>query len=143
MLSGEAEISLDDKGRVIVPTRFREELGVNVMLWRGFDGQIMIYPKPLWQQAVDRLNQLETTQRIRQARWVLLSANDTELDRQGRMVIPQQLRTHGALGSVVVVVGIQDHLQMWSIERWEKLTQDLWNDAGEIVNTLAAVGIRT
>lgn len=143
MLSGEYEISMDDKGRIIVPTRLREELGANVVLWRGFDGQVMIHPKAKWEQAVNRLTEQETQQRIRQARWALLSGNENELDRQGRMVIPPALRRHAGLGAVVVVVGMDDHLEIWGLEHWEKLNQEFQTEAGEIANTLAAVGIKS
>jgi MraZ protein len=142
MLSGEHEITMDDKGRVIVPTRFREELGSDVVLWRGFDGQIVLHPKLAWQEAINKLAQQATQEYVREARWLLLSGNPAELDRQGRVVIPPSLRRHAELGTEVVVVGIEDHLEIWSLARWDEKTRAMQADAGKIANALASVGIR-
>ncbi len=141
MFSGEHQISVDIHNRVIVPTTFRDELGANVVLWRGLDGQIMIHPHEVWQQAVNKLAQQPMQQEFREARWVLQSGTQMEMDRQGRLVVPPLLRRYADLGSDPVVVGMNDHLELWSLERWEEKTRSIWSHAGPITNQLGAVGI--
>jgi MraZ protein len=141
MFSGELEVTMDEKGRVIVPIRYREELGANVVMLRGMDGQITIYPKGLWQQSADRLAQEQTHQNVRDARWLLFSGNEIEMDRQGRVVIPPLLRRHAKLDSDVVIIGVSDHLELWSLECWEEKTRQIMLRRNEICDQMADLGV--
>ena len=142
MFSGEHNVTMDDKGRVFVPARFRDDLGPNLMMWRGMAGQIMMYPKPTWQKMADALSQQATSQHVREVRWMVFSATEEEPDRQGRIVIPQSLRKHAELGSDIVVVGLDDHVEVWSEARWEALTARFLTSAGDIADVLAELGVK-
>lgn len=142
MFSGEFEITMDEKGRVSVPTRYREGLGGDVVMWRGIDGQIMVYPKEIWQKVAEKLGEQETHQRVRQVKWVFFSGIDVEIDRQGRVVIPATLRRHAQLSSDLVMMGNNDHLEIWSLARWEELNNRLFGESGDIADQLANLGVR-
>lgn len=142
MFSGEQEVTMDEKGRVIMPIRYREELGVNVVMLRGMEGQITIYPKDVWQQSADRLAQQQTHQSVREARWLLFSGNEIEVDRQGRVVIPPLLRRHAQLDSDVVILGVSDHLELWSLGCWEEKTRQIMLRSNEINDQMADLGVK-
>lgn len=120
MFTGELEHTLDDKGRVSLPSRHRDELGAVVMIGRGTGGQVHVLPMSLWtnlytqaQQAIQDQSELDETVQL------LLSYNEAEIDRQGRIVIPVALRRHAALGTDVTIVGQGDHVEIWSRDAWQ------------------------
>lgn len=120
MFSGEFEHTMDDKGRVSLPSQHREELGDVVMIGRGTRGQVNVLPLPLWQQMAERAHQasqdrgdIDDTVRF------LFSYNRADMDRQGRIVIPNPLRRHADLGAEVTILGNGDRVEIWSRERWQ------------------------
>jgi MraZ protein len=120
MFNGEYEHIMDDKGRVSLPIRHREELGDVVMIGRGTRGQVNVLPMSLWQGMAERAQQasqdrgdIDDTVRF------LFSYNEAELDRQGRIVLPASLRRHGELGTDVVILGNGDRVEIWSRDRWQ------------------------
>lgn len=120
MFSGEYEHTLDDKGRVSLPARHREELGSVVMIGRGTRGQVNVLPVALWQSMAERAQQasqdrgdIDDTVRF------LFSYNEAEVDRQGRIVIPNALRRYAELGTDVTILGNGDRIEIWSRERWQ------------------------
>ncbi|PKO23799.1 MAG: division/cell wall cluster transcriptional repressor MraZ [Chloroflexi bacterium HGW-Chloroflexi-1] len=121
MFCSEYEHTLDTKGRVFIPARHREELGETVFIGRGMDGQLNVYPKAVWEDMAGRLaqaNQARPT--IRNASRFVFSATEYELDRQGRVLISASLRRFADLGSDVVILGNNDHVEIWSRERWQE-----------------------
>ena len=129
---GEFEYTLDDKNRVSLPVRHREELGETVMIGRGTRGQINVLPVGLWKDMVDRAQQASQDRSdIDDTVRFLFSYNEAELDRQGRMVIPASLRRHAELFDDVVVLGSGDRVEIWSREKWQAR-------AAKIVNTKLA-----
>jgi len=120
MLAGEFEHTMDDKGRVSLPIRHREELGDVVMIGRGTRGQVNVLPMSLWRSMAERAQQasqdrgdIDDTVRF------LFSYNEAELDRQGRIVVPSALRRHADLGADVTILGNGDRVEIWSRERWQ------------------------
>jgi MraZ protein len=120
MFAGEFEHTMDDKGRVSLPIRHREELGDIVMIGRGTRGQVNVLPMLLWKSMAERAQQasqdrgdMDDTVRF------LFSYNEADLDRQGRIVIPGALRRHADLGSDVTILGNGDRVEIWSRERWQ------------------------
>src|SRR5436190_3647129 len=97
---GEYEHNLDDKGRLAIPSRFREELGEGVVITRGFDRCLMGFPRPIWEQLAQQVSGLSLGQgEARSLRRLLFSgAADMALDRQGRILLPQNLREYAELG---------------------------------------------
>jgi MraZ protein len=119
MFAGESEHTLDEKGRVSLPVRHREELGDVVMIGRGSRGQVNVLPIALWQGMAERAQQasqdrgdIDDTVRF------LFSYNEAELDRQGRIIIPAPLRRYAELGTDVTILGNGDRVEIWSREKW-------------------------
>lgn len=140
---GEYEHNLDDKGRLAVPSRFREELGDGVVVTRGFDRCLMGFPRAAWEQLAKRVNELSLGQNeARNLRRLLFSgAADLGLDRQGRILIPQNLREYAGLGDQVIVAGLSTHFEIWAIGSWGQVLESLDTSAGAIAEQLAALGI--
>jgi len=121
MFRGEDEHTIDAKGRVFLPVRHRDELGQTVFLGRGMDGQVNVYPQEVWEDMAQRLSQAnQARSEIRNASRFIFAAIDCELDRQGRIRIPASLRRYADLGSDVVILGNNDHVELWSRERWQE-----------------------
>jgi MraZ protein len=126
MFRGESQHALDEKGRVSLPTRVREELGDVVMLGRGTRGQVNVYPQATWDSLVQRLEQADPSfELVRDARRLVFAANDCEIDKQGRILIPPFLRRYAVLDTEVVVLGNKDHVEIWSPERWRERCDQL------------------
>lgn len=122
---GEQEYNLDEKGRILIPIKYREGLGEAVILARGGLGQINIYPKPFFEEMQQRLEASGESENFHLASRFLSAAIQCEVDRQGRILIPPVLRRHAKLTSEVIIVGNKDHLEVWNPEGWE-LTYNSW-----------------
>ncbi len=142
MFYGEFEHSMDDKGRLFLPVRWREEMGENVFIWRGIEGQVMVAPSSVWQRLVDALGQQnQAHEAVRQFSRVLYAANDTQMDRQGRMVVPHSLRSFAELGVDVIFVGAKDHVELWSEKRWQSVNDRLVMNGSYNLEQLASLGV--
>jgi len=130
MFSGEDKHTLDTKGRVFIPAKHREELGEMVFVGRGLDGQLNVYPKSVWEGMTGRLTQASRARTaIRNASRFVFSATGCELDRQGRILIPAELRDFAGLGSDVAILGNYDHVELWSPERWQETSERVLTQA--------------
>ncbi len=140
MFTGEYSHSVDSKGRVIVPAKFRESLGDSFVITMGFDGCLSMYSNEEWNIFVDKLRSLpEARKETRQTlRYFLARATVCEVDKQGRVLIPIKLREHAALIKDVVFVGVLSKVEIWSRERWESNDMD---DMDEIAERLSEFGI--
>ena len=140
MFTGEYNHSLDPKGRVIMPAKFREELGESFMLTMGFDGCICVYSNEEWMTFVEKLRTLpELRREARQTiRHFVARAAQCELDKQGRILIPQKLREYAGLTKDVVFGGVLSKIEVWSRERWEASDID---DMDDIAEKLSGFGI--
>ncbi len=126
MLLGEYDHTLDDKNRLTLPAKLREQLGDEVVITRGLDGCLLVYSKAAFAVLAHRvgsLDQFDPDTRTMQ-RYFFSGGPLSELDRQGRMVIPAKLLEHAAISREVTVTGMFDHLEIWDRAAWrEKLTQ--------------------
>lgn len=120
MFTGEYRHSIDDKGRVAVPARFRGELAGIAFVSRWIDGCLAIFPKDEWNALAERVGALHQTDASARnfARFLFSGAIEVELDRQGRAVVPAYLRQFAGLNGEAVVVGARDHLELWQPDRW-------------------------
>lgn len=143
MLLGEYEHNLDVKGRVAIPSRFREELGATVVITRGFDLCLQMFPLPIWQQLSQKVSSLSLgNEEARNFRRILFSqAADLEIDKQGRILIPQNLRDYARLGEQVIVAGLDTHCEIWSREEWERVLNGLNANGNSIAEHLSNLGI--
>jgi len=122
MFLGQYQYTLDSKGRVTIPSRFRDELVGEVVLTRGLDRCLAGYPMDVWSELVQKVNALPITDpRGRALRRIFFAdAVNVEPDRQGRVVVPERLREYAGLepGSEVVIVGLDRFLELWEPQRW-------------------------
>ncbi len=117
MFKGEHHYALDEKGRLVLPPEFRRALGPTVVVTRGVDGCINVYSPREWARFEKELRALSIKRRA-VVRFFLASAEDVELDRQGRMMLPAHLRAHAKINREAVVIGMTDRLEVWGKERW-------------------------
>ena len=112
MFMGEYQHSIDEKGRLIVPARFREELGLNFVVTRGLDNCLFVYPKPEWQNLEQKLKSLPLTNASARSfvRFFFSGAGECELDKQGRILLPLNLREYARLDREVVLIGVSSRV---------------------------------
>src|SRR5215218_251353 len=115
MLLGEHEHSLDDKNRLTLPAKLREQLGDHVVVTRGMDGCLYVYARDAWDALAARINALDSlsADSRRMQRHFFANASPGELDKQGRIVIPAVLLAQEGIGREVTVTGVYDHLEIW------------------------------
>nr|WP_241080200.1 division/cell wall cluster transcriptional repressor MraZ [Natranaerofaba carboxydovora] len=137
---GEYNHTIDNKGRIIVPAKFRKDLGESFVLTRGLDSCIFIYPQSEWKQLEQKLKALPLTKGDARAfsRFFLSGATECALDNQGRIQIPENLRFHADLKKEVVVIGVSSRVEIWSKENWKdyqsEAEESFENIAEEIVD---------
>jgi MraZ protein len=121
--SGTFEHALDEKGRLTVPAAFRKDLQNGVVLRKDREGCVEVLPREAWEAFVRKLRAIPRTD-ARGQRWItveLAAAVDTDLDKQGRVLLTQDQKQHAGLGATVVLTGALDRLKVWSSERWAQL----------------------
>lgn len=137
MFMGEYSHTLDAKSRIIMPAKFREELGEQFVLTLGLDGCLYAYPNAEWESVVEQLNQLPSSKEARKIqRYFLSSASPCELDKQGRVLIPARHKQHAKLEKDVIFVGVSKKIEIWSKECYDDLTFDGMDDAAEKLSEL-------
>ena len=116
-MTGTYEHSIDAKGRLFIPAKLREELGVTFYLAMGVDECLAIYPQETWNRFTEKFASLPMSQSAAM-RPLFANASKCELDSQGRIVIPQKLRKYAGLEKDAVIIGVNDRAQIWSAETW-------------------------
>ena len=138
MLMGEYHHNIDEKNRLIIPSKFRYELGSNFIVTRGLDGCLFVYPLNEWDKITEQLNTLPFTKKDARAfsRFFLSGATECEFDRQGRINISTPLVTYAKLEKECVIIGVNDRLEIWSKDSWEKFFNDNEKDLSNIAENL-------
>lgn len=132
MFMGEYNHTIDAKGRIIIPSKFREALGENFVVTLGLDGCLFVYPNDEWLTFVNQLKNLPGNKEARQLqRYFMAGAADCEVDKQGRILIPSKLREHASLDKDVVFVGVLSKIEIWSKERWDSNSYDNMDDIAD------------
>ena len=116
-MTGTYEHSIDAKGRLFIPAKLREELGVTFYLAMGVDECLAIYPQETWNRFTEKFASLPMSQSAAM-RPLFANASKCELDSQGRIVIPQKLRNYAGLEKDAVIIGVNDRAEIWSAETW-------------------------
>ena len=126
MFMGEYNHTLDTKGRLIIPSRYREALGDQFVVTKGLDGCLFVYPNAEWDAFEEKLKELPLTRKDNRmfVRHFLAGAAEVEVDKQGRILIPAKLREFAGLTKDVVFVGAAGHIEIWSQERWDGLSEE-------------------
>ena len=122
MFMGEFTHNIDSKGRLIMPSKFRENLGYKFVVTRGMDGCLFVYPQLEWQQLEEKLQELPLSKKMHEHSSVSFTLQTTEcdIDKQGRINIPPTLRAHAQLEKACVVIGVANRIEIWSEERWQQ-----------------------
>ncbi|MFP5528138.1 division/cell wall cluster transcriptional repressor MraZ [Peptococcus simiae] len=121
MFLGEYRHSLDAKGRLIIPSKFREGLGRRCVVTKGLDGCLFVFPIDAWESLSKKLAHLPLTRQDARSftRFFFSSASEIECDKQGRIPIPQGLQGYAELDKNVVVIGMSERIEIWGTDRWE------------------------
>lgn len=139
LFMGEYKHTLDTKGRLIVPSKFREPLGERFIVSRGVDYCLSIYPFESWEALSKKLEEATGAEGRQMRRFFMSGASDTEIDKQGRILIPQQLRSFSNLKKDVVFAGVGDHIELWDAEAWEE--NKGFSDPADFMESLEKFGI--
>ncbi|SDK40200.1 division/cell wall cluster transcriptional repressor MraZ [Natronincola ferrireducens] len=126
MFIGEYNHTIDTKGRVSIPSKFREELGESFIVTKGLDNCLFVYSIEEWKVLEEKLKQLPMTNRDARAfvRFFFAGATECELDNQGRIRIPNNLREHALLEKEAVIIGVATRIEIWSHEQWQQYNSD-------------------
>lgn len=142
MFTGEYRHAVDVKGRIAVPARFRAQLDGGAVVARWLDTCLAIFPMAAWDELATKVGSLPMTDpngRLLQRR-LFAGAFETELDRQGRVLVPQSLRAFAGLEEEVMVLGSRDHAEIWAPARWDAYSESL-NDSDAFAQAIAGLGI--
>ena len=142
MFMGEYNHTIDAKGRLIVPAKFREILGDNFIVTKVLDACLFVYPNDEWTRFEEKLKSLPLTNKnARQfTRFFLAGAAACEVDKQGRILLPQVLREFASLEKDVVLVGVASRIEIWSRERWDESMNTYDGDMDEVAENMESLG---
>lgn len=141
MFMGEYNHTIDAKGRLIVPSKFRETLGDTFVVTKGLDGCLFVYDNEEWGIFEEKLKSLPITNKeARQfVRFFLAGAAEVEVDKQGRILVPNVLREFAELNKDVVLIGVASRIEIWSKERFDGMA--VYEDMDEIAEHMAELGL--
>ena len=128
MLIGEFEHNIDPKGRIIIPSKFREDLGADFILTKGLDNCLFIYSKEEWSTLEKNIKALPMSKGRDLQRFFFSGACDVELDKQCRILIPSNLRIYARLDKEIIIVGASNRVEIWDKESWENQCGNLTSE---------------
>ncbi|MFP4661165.1 MAG: division/cell wall cluster transcriptional repressor MraZ [Halanaerobiales bacterium] len=143
MFMGEYQHNMDSKGRVIIPAKFRDELGEKFVATRGLDNCLFVYPMNEWSVLESKLTNLPITSKNARTfvRFFFSGATECELDKQGRISIPLNLREYADLSKETVIIGLANRIELWSKERWDSYLDDAEDSYEDIAAAMEELGI--
>lgn len=143
MFIGEYHHSIDQKGRLAVPAKFRSAFKKGLVVTRGLDNCLFVYTIDEWKKLAEKLASLPISQANTRAfaRLMLAGAMDVELDKQGRVMLPEYLRSYAKLEKATVVTGLFNRLEIWSESSWEKYKRGTEKQSTSIAEALGELGV--
>lgn len=143
MLLGEYKHNLDIKGRMAIPAKFRDELSFGAIVTRGLDNCLFLFAPKAWEILVSKITALPISQANPRAfaRLMLAGAVDVEIDKQGRILIPDYLRKYASLEKQVIVAGLASRAEIWNALRWDEYKKKTEGASDEIAERLGEMGI--
>ncbi len=143
MFIGEYNHNLDDKGRIAVPKKFRADLATGAVVTRGLDNCLFLYTRAEWEKLAEKLASLPFAQANTRAfaRLMLAGAMDVDLDKQGRIILPEYLRGFAKLQKSVVVAGLYNRLELWDEESWNAYKTKTELESVAIAEQMADLGV--
>lgn len=143
MFLGEYQHTLDNKGRIIIPARFREELGSSFVATKGLDNCIFLYTNEEWHLIEKKIHALPFTRQDVRAfsRFFFSGASEIEIDKQGRINIPPNLRSYAGIEKESVIIGVGARIEIWALENWEQYQSSAADSFEELAEKLVDLGI--
>ncbi|WYJ80496.1 protein MraZ [Enterococcus sp. DIV1094] len=143
MLMGEYRHNIDAKGRLIVPSKLREELGEQFVLTRGLDGCLFGYPMSEWNELESKLNDMPLAKKDARTfvRFFYSAATECELDKQGRINIPNTLRNYATITKECVIVGVSNRIEIWDEAKWQEFSEAAEENFDEIAENMIDFGL--
>lgn len=145
MFVGEFSHNIDSKGRIIMPVKFREQLGEHFMITKGLDGCLFVYPMEEWDKVAENLSKLPSNQKSARflQRTFLSGASEAEPDKQGKVLITQPHREYAQLTKEVIIIGVSKRVEIWDAEVWKKYSMpedsDEYMTAEEAAESMEAI----
>ena len=143
MLPGEYEHSIDTKGRIAMPAKLREGLGGKFIITKGLDGCLFVYAMGEWQRVEQKLASLPMSRKTARdfTRFLFGGACEGECDKQGRVLLPANLRRYAGLERDAVIVGVGSRAEIWDAAKWQQYNEESAEDVNELAEQLADLGI--
>ena len=141
MLVGEFQHNIDTKGRVIMPAKFRDELGEKFVITKGLDKCLFVFSAGEWEKLDQKLSEQSLSKGRKIQRFFYGSMTECELDKQGRVLIPQSLRTYSEIEKDVVIVGLARRAEIWSKDEWDRQNSEFTEDADDVALKMEDLGI--
>ena len=142
MFMGEYHHNIDEKGRLTIPSKVRDELGENFIVTRGLDNCLFVYPKEEWTNIINKYKELPNTKDARNfMRFFLSGATNCEFDKNGRINIPSPLTKYADLIKECVIIGVNDRLEIWSKDRWENFILENEDNLSDIADNLFSTNL--
>lgn len=143
MLIGEYTHSIDSKKRLSLPSRWRKELGKKLVVTRGLDNCLFVYPLKEWQKITEKVGQLPLGQADTRSfnRFFLSGAVEVEVDKIGRILVPDFLKGFAKLENKVVLAGIHDRVEIWDENKWNEYKKRIENEADSLAEKLGTIGV--
>lgn len=139
MLYGEYQHNMDLKGRVTVPSKFRDDLGDKFYVCKGLDSCLFVLSETQWQLLIDKISALPVAQAKNIQRYFFSGATDVEPDKQGRILLPQHLRDYAGLNKETTVIGTGTRAEIWDTSKWKEYNEGITQESLESV--MEALGI--
>ena len=142
MFIGEYNHTIDEKGRLAVPVKFRNKLAKGAVVTKGLDNCLVLYTAEEWKKLAPRLAALPINKANSRAfsRLMLAGAMDVSLDKQGRIILPDYLRKYAGVGKNVIVAGLYTRLEIWDKAKWESYKSGTEKSSGDIAEQLGELG---
>ena len=143
MLIGEYKHTLDPKKRLSLPSKWRKELGSTLVVTRGLDNCLFVYPLLEWEKITAKIGELPLGQADTRSfnRFFLSGATEVEVDSVGRILVPDYLKEFGKLESSVVLAGIHNRIEIWDEKRWETYKRSIEEQADALAEKLGEIGV--
>jgi len=131
MLIGEYQHNIDAKGRVAVPTKFRDDLGMRFYITKGLDGCLFVLQQSEWEKLEDKIRQMPISKARTIQRFFFSGAAEVQPDKQGRILIPQPLREHASLNKEVTFIGTANRVEIWDSAKWTSFNSEITEESIE------------
>lgn len=143
MLIGEYSHNMDAKGRIIMPAKFRDDIGPVFVLTRGLDGCLFGYPMAQWEILQEKMKQLPLSKKDARSfvRFFYSAATEAEVDKQGRINIPETLKNYAKIEKECRIIGVSDRIEIWSKTRWEEFAETAEESFEDIAENMIDFGL--